>query len=297
MTEDFPKDIEGWRVFSLKDDGELTSPYGSYLAAMMTSDDKASDDYAWRRGPNFARCRVSEHFVPDDDCTCGFRATEDLGELLAFVERVALPGSGGRSMLFATGVVARVKLFGRLRPGVAIGIDDPPTTWRANQARVLEIHLAPEHSDQVEALKAYYAVPVVTYTAEDWFNQSITPVPVVEPVSDIDRYLAEIRSRGFGVLDTKLPSLEDFLIDQGRKVCGALRQGVPFGDIAVIMFDSSGRPTWTQAINMMRAAIRAFAPELEFAGGPPVFETTPSFGAVVARNVEIAALPLTGSAV
>jgi hypothetical protein len=191
--ESFPASVDGWRVFGRRGD-DLVAPFVAYIAAVTGG---SPDGDVWRRGPNFSRCKVGDdHLAPGDDCTCGFRGTESLAEMLDFTRAKSLPG-GSASILKACGVVARVKLWGRVRPGVAIGVDDPPTTWRASQARVLELHLAPEHTAVAEALHVRYGVPVVTYDQRSW-PQTITPVPVAVPVRSEDAYLAAVRAAGFG---------------------------------------------------------------------------------------------------
>ncbi len=114
-----------------------------------------------------AKCIEHDHPAPAESCTCGSRATVDLSELLAAVTGRTFTGDSA-SILAATGVLARVLLEGRILIGVGMPADDPPTTWRAARARVLELHLAPHLAEHADALAARYNVPVAAYDPDEW---------------------------------------------------------------------------------------------------------------------------------
>ncbi len=138
----------------------------------------------WQPGVNVARCLVDDHDAPDENCTCGFRATLDLRELLPAVARPFADTrwvsgdrpSPVRSILDECGVLARVELTGTVLLGVNIPADDPVTTRRASHARLLEVHLAPEHTGKAEAIAERYAVPrIVMYPSGYGWPDAVAP--------------------------------------------------------------------------------------------------------------------------
>ncbi len=72
----------GWRVFAVDDDGALIPPF---VRRYWTEREQPRD--VWQPGVNVARCLDADHDAPDEDCTCGFRATLVLKELLTAVAR------------------------------------------------------------------------------------------------------------------------------------------------------------------------------------------------------------------
>lgn len=70
----------------------------------------------------------------------GFGAMEDLLQLLAIVTVRSLAGSD--ELVFSkTRLLAYVALSGRLLPGVMMPVDNPVTTWRAEQGKLLKLHV------------------------------------------------------------------------------------------------------------------------------------------------------------
>ncbi len=121
----------GWRVFSVDDDGGLVPPF---VRRYWQGRERPGD--VWQPGVNVARCLVADHDAPAEECTCGFRATLDLEELLAGVARPF--ADSHLPILEACGVLARVELTGTVLLGVNVPEDDPRTTRRASHARLLE---------------------------------------------------------------------------------------------------------------------------------------------------------------
>ncbi len=121
----------GWRVFSVDDDGTLIPPF---VRRYLAEHERPGD--VWQPGINLARCIVADHNAPDEGCTCGFRATLVLKELMAAVACPFAntrwgswhrPGST-RSILEECGVLALVELTGTVLLGVNVPADDPVTS-------------------------------------------------------------------------------------------------------------------------------------------------------------------------
>ncbi len=79
----------GWRVFSVDDGGALIPPF-----VRRYWRDREQPRDVWQPGTNRARCFDADHDAPDQDCTCGFRATLVLKELLAAVASRSLARPG-----------------------------------------------------------------------------------------------------------------------------------------------------------------------------------------------------------
>ncbi len=160
------REVEAWRVFDLGDDLTLLAPFRRYWPHA------ASEVNEWRSPWQVAKCVAEDHEAPVEDCTCGIRGTEDLSQLLAIIKFRSLPDvvDGTREpILSEKGLLARVRLSGRVLPGVAMPLDDPFTTWRAERATLVELHLPPTLVERAEAVAwRYIEAPVFTYAEDDW---------------------------------------------------------------------------------------------------------------------------------
>ncbi len=254
----------GWRVFSVDNDGALIPPF---VRRYWTEQERPGD--VWQAGTNVARCLIADHDAPDEDCTCGFRATLDLRELLAAVAR---PFAGTTSVsrdrrnstgsiLDECGVLALVEVTGTVLLGVNVPADDPVTTRRASHARLLEVHLAPEHTGKAEAIAARYALPrIVMYSGGYGWPDKVAAAPT-EANRDPNpaAFLAEVVSAGFGRKDLSASDAPATILAVGQSVADALRGGVPVDDLVRGLFDSTAHPTRAQAVTLVESALRHLA--------------------------------------
>jgi hypothetical protein len=218
-----------------------------------------------------------DHVPPVEGCTCGLRATEDLAELLFRVHvYVSLRAT---TLLNECGVLGRVELAGKILPGVDIPRDDPPTTWRASQARVLEVQLAPWLSDRADAVQSRYGVPAAVHDAASW--PEVQPAPWLSDRLPTEQFLETIRAAGFGskTMDGDLAPL----LEIGRSVCAMLHGGASSDDVGRGLFDSNARPTMQQVRTFLRAATAHLCPECEYAVTGFQFEKPVTMGDTLMR--------------
>jgi hypothetical protein len=261
----------GWRVFALGDDGRLRPPF---LLRYWKQHMHADDD--WRTGVNLARCLVSEHEAPDPDCTCGLRAVVGLPEFLDAVGRRL--ASSPRTLLQECGVFARVRLDGRVLPGIDMPNDDPHSTVRASRARLLDVHLAPHLAEHAAAVQARYYVQTTGHTEASWADLAGAAADLDDhlaarkppPPPNRQAFLEEVRALdGFGSKSTDDP--EAFL-PIGQQAADLIRQGVSVEDLGRALFDSDARPTVGQVRALLLAAARHLAPGVTMQGGNLVTE-------------------------
>lgn len=287
--------VAGWRMFTLRDDGALLPPFVDRYWFDLAS--PAGEP--WSQSATRARCLVSDHLAPDEGCTCGLRATEQLRELLDMRRFV----DSSRTVLEDTGVIARVELSGRLLPGYNVPEDDPPTTWRGEQGRVLEVHLAPSLAGHAGAVQKRYRVPVVTYRGAEWFTTvralpaapipepagtevpspfgdtaaegvgarvGVGNLPTVTPARGPEAFLVEVRAAGFG----RKSMTGDLtpLVNVARMLIDSLRGGAPVDEAVAVLLSSSARPTMPQVRRFVTAAVRCLGPDC--AGALTAFRTT-----------------------
>ena len=91
-------------------------------------------------------------------------------------------------------------------------IDDPPTTWRASKATLVELHLAPVHAALVERVTERYGIPVESYDDESWAafvggRKGAAPVRHHRPPEQVgeEAFVKAIRRAGFGVKTSTAP--------------------------------------------------------------------------------------------
>jgi hypothetical protein len=238
---------EGWRVFSVADDGGLMPPVADrYWPGPVSG--------SWPPGIVYAACLTSDHAAPDEACTCGLRAVVKLSELLSAVSTRHLAGES-ETVLERCGVVARVSLSGRVFDGVEMPTDDPLTTLRAERAQIVDLHLAPRHEALTAALASRYRVPVAVYGVDEW-PDAVAPLTAgMIPGTDenVALFCRHVRSlRGFGTKSTSEP---EAFVPIGRMCVRAFRDGASFSEVVRGLFDSDARPTYEQAVRFAGAAL------------------------------------------
>jgi hypothetical protein len=292
--------VEGWRLFDVGDDGTLLPPFTNrYWAASGPATGPWGGTGRTAAWLALAYCAAGgDHAAPAEDCTCGLRATEDLPELLAAVTERPFAGSD-RSILDDCGAIARVKLSGKILPGVDMPTDDPFTTWRGSQAAVLDVHLAPGLERHQEAVEARYNVAVKTYSADQW-PHAVAPLPPAAPRPDAQprsiyaeptysaptaaartAFCQAIKPLGFGRKSTAEP--EQFL-PMAEDMIGAMRNGVTPTDLARVLFDSDAHPSWEQIRAFTLAIVEHLAPDLQHVSDGPVFAAGVTLGEKLNRS-------------
>ena len=257
--------VKGWRAFTVGESGALVSPFLAHYWPDLA-------DPAWTSAEQSARCLAEDHPAPAEDCTCGLRAVVSYPELLKAVER---PFAGElSSILERAGAMAQVELSGRIVNGYDMPDDDPPTTKRAERARLIEVFLSPALAGAAAAVEARYGVPARVEQA--WPQGVGRPVQV----SGEAAFLAAVHEAGFG----RAPVPDDVLVSIARDACKGIRAGVPTGDVETVLFNTEVRPTYAQVRTFVRAAIASFAPELEFAPGGVHFTKGITLGANIVRS-------------
>jgi hypothetical protein len=254
-------EVVGWRVFALGEDAALVPAFQYWPA-------KPQAEEPWAAGWTHARClaeagRERDHAdddVPHPDCSCGLHAVTDLAELLAAAAAGRFPGRED-SVLDAAGVLARVALGGRVLPSAAEC--DPPTTFRGARARVLEVHLPPRYEDAALSVSDRYGVAAVMYEPDEWPG-AVAPLPgpykAPPVVEDVAGFLSDLAALPrFGLKSTADPA---GYLGTGRHVADALRGGLTVSDVARELFDSSARPTVSQALALVALVQRHLAPDV-----------------------------------
>lgn len=154
-----------------------------------------------------------------------------------------------------------------IRDGTDIPADDPPTTFRASMADILDLHLHPRHEDAAEALQRRYRVPVAVYEADEW-PTAIAPLEAAAPAKDVDAFCAAVAQLGrFGTQSTADAGA---FVGTGRWVVDGIRIGLSTEDAARLLFETNARPTWAQAVAFTDAAVRHLAPDLTTAPSYPL---------------------------
>lgn len=250
MTDD---KREGWRCFAA--DGD------SLVAPFMAHYWPKGGTHKWLRGTNAAVCHAADHRAPAESCTCGFRATESLLELLQAVQGRKFLDTA-ESVLDVCGVIARVELSGVILEGVDIPADDPPTTWRASRARVVELHLTTGLDYAAAGMQRRYAVPVAVYDADEWPGQ-VAPLGEKareRPPEDVTGYLAATKALGSFGRARSLP--DDVSLRIGRSVVTMMRDGISRSDLVHTLFGTHFQPTLAQAERLADAATTYLAPDM-----------------------------------
>lgn len=245
MTE---PSTEAWRVFGLAPDGVLFAPAGPVYWP-----DASESLRLWSKVEQTAGCIFDDHPAPAEDCSCGLRAVQDRDRLVAFVER--------DDVLAEAGVLGRVVLSGRMLPGNGV---DPPTTLRAERARIVEIHLGPAHATLAPHVAARYGeVEVFTYSGDEW-SGVLPPKPDRVVPEDADAaFFADVLRAGFGNRDLSDPKAPKVLAESARdlvKMVITARLSIP--DAARVVFDSDAQPTTGQVLVFLRSAFTHFAPAI-----------------------------------
>jgi hypothetical protein len=267
-------EVVGWRVFAVGDNGELLPPFTNRYWPESGQSTAAWGGLGARAyWLTLAHCSAGgDHAAPAEGCTCGLRATVDLSELLAAVTQRQFTGSTS-SILDECGVIARVRLTGKILPGVGMPEDDPYTTWRGSQAEVLDLHVAPGMERHRGPLATRYGVCVAKYDPDQWLHAvADLPAPTGPPVSlpapiirrdptpdQKTAFCAAIRPLGFGTKSTAQP--EQFLL-LATDLVATMRGGVTPTDAGRALFDCNAHPTWAQVKGFVRAAIEHLAPDL-----------------------------------
>ena len=256
MTEPAEPLVLAWRTFTVAADGTLLAPF-----AMRFGEDVPTDE--WRTTVTVASCISDDHEAPVEGCYCGLRGVQDLEELLARFD-------AGRT----AAAIARVKLSGRMLPGVDIPDDDPVSTLRAERAELIQIHLAPALTARGGAVADRYpSVPVYSYARPDWpkgipaRGSRVRPVGTSFP-ADVRKageaaFADDVREAGFG--DKDLDDAPDAaIVSLGRTVCDGLRKGISGEDAASVMFHHPAEPTLAQVKTLMESALENLCPECTF---------------------------------
>lgn len=276
-----------WRVFEL-DGQRLLGPFTTYAGTAAQARIEALRE--WVPGVNVARCYAEDHAAPASECTCGYRGTRDLRELLTACRRRL--GGADATVLDACGVIGLVRLTGTILPGVDIPTDDPPTTFRASTAEILELHLAPSFTDaQAGTLHEAYGVPVAIYEAAEWpaavkplAGQDETPPP--EP--DLPAFRRAVRSMPMMAQSWRAEHL-DAVVEVGQNMADGFREGfLSVPDAALTLYRSRLRPTLAQAHEFVELVLEHLAPDVRAtASEVQRFTESPSVGEVVGRAVGV----------
>lgn len=258
--------VVGWRAFALHR-GQLAAPF------QLRYWPNASERLTWSAGMNHAECLDRPGCrTPAEDCTCGFRATENLYYLRQSLQQ---PFQGSEvSILEECGILARVRLSGRILHGVDIGTDDPETTWRASQAEIIELHLAPRHEPAARGLKMNYEVPVAVYETDDEWLHSVAPIDPMgpkRPTSDV-AFCNALTGLSFGGLSlnglfhlavSRQPAADVVmdLLATGHQAAEGLAGESPAPDIARALWDHHPlKPSMAEATAFVEAVIAHLYP-------------------------------------
>jgi Protein of unknown function (DUF732) len=250
--------VLAWRVFTVDGSGTLLAPFAMRFGERLPGEE-------WRTTVTIASCITDDHEAPAEGCYCGLRGVQDLDQLLARFDE-------GKT----AAVVARVRLSGRMLPGVDVPDDDPESTLRAERAELVEIHCAPPLTSRSGAVADRYpSVPVFSYAAPDWPNGITDPASGsrVRPVgtsfpADVREtgeaaFAAEVRRAGFG--DRDLEDADDAaIVALGHTVCDGLRKGISGEDAASVYFSHPSRPTLAQVRTLINSALTHLCPECTF---------------------------------
>lgn len=253
-------DVVAWRIWGLAQNAVLFAPF-----APTFWPDAHRNLTMWPKTTTTAGCVVKNHPAPAEDCTCGIRGTQDLQALLDAATARPIPSR-------EPGVVGKVKLSGRMLPGIDIPNDDPPTTVRAERAEIVELHLAPAHSGLAGRVATHYGVPVYRYDETTWADRvpgwdKVGSGQRVKPAGE-DEFYADVRRAGFGTKDLDSPGAKGGILSLGKTVCRALRSGVSLNDVLGGLFDTDSEPTFRQVEVLQKSAVENLCPECEYAFVP-----------------------------
>lgn len=165
--------------------------------------------------------------------------------------------------------------------------DDPPTTWRGEYGRVLEVLLVEDRAEVADLVRRRYRVPVATVDNLQVDNEVVPDSPannVPEPPGE-QAFLAAVREAGFGV--KAMSGDLSPLVRIARNMVAAMRRGVPAEDLGRALFDSDARPTMAQVRTFIDAAVRCFDPTLVVSAGVNEFSRPVTVGEALARNVSL----------
>lgn len=249
-----------WRFFGLDDDGTLVAPFvDRYWPSSV-------DDRAWRTETKNAKCIAADHDAPAENCSCGITGVKSWPAFLAAVTSASFLDSPV-SVLEECPVIARVTLAGRALPSPEE--NDPPGTFRAEQATVNSLHLGPSISREVAQVVAdrYRRARCFRYDADAWptgvdgpDTERVWPTPTSD---NVDGFLDAVRAAGFGILRRK--ERDKHALKLGNDAVQALRDGASPHDLASVLFDSPAKPTFAQAETLVLAAAEHLSPGLAVA--------------------------------
>jgi hypothetical protein len=281
--------VVGWRIFGLGEHGALELPFMSryWRGARNPWPADGALDAVCDADVTWSVDGAAEHPAPAEGCTCGIRAVTSRREALTMAERRFLGQQA--SILEQTGVLARVAISGKILPGHDIPDDDPPSTVRGERATLLDVHLAPHLAEHATTLERRYAVPVATYTAEDWPHAvdparcapCLTAVPQPMPprvskpapaAGGKAGFLTAVRAVGFG----PQPCPDAVLLTVAESTVRALRADLSISDLATGLYGTLARPSLSQARAFVEAAITHLAPDTDDAADAPMLAAPPA---------------------